>query len=346
MPKYTVGKIFFFGAGFSKAIDPKYPTMKELTNKIRKEWPVKTSCLQKKYKQISSVAGDDIEAILSYVSSTYPWEGEHEKALNKALFIEMTKAIHLHFTTLEAFPPKKDSNTKILGDFILKNKCLSITLNYDTLLESIIFASLSKKYQKANSYQALYWIPMQSIFERGSIGYNPNPNKEEYDPRGEKLPTILKLHGSANWLWTGRPNDETLYYSGKQRSLVYDPLTAGLIPYIIPPSSNKNTFYNSHSLSLLWEATLLFTRFFDELYIIGYSLPKTDLSINYLFKMIIQNSFSRNGEKGKHTIFIINTDNSKEFKERYIKVFGKERCNFDYCGPKALENFISSKLKT
>lgn len=340
MYNIAAGKVFFFGAGFSKAVDPEYPTLRELTEKIENA----TSCLQTKYKQISAITGNDIEATLSYLSSQYPWEDEHDKALNKALFIEILAAIQIHFTTLECFPKKEYSNAKVLGNFILKTKYPCLTLNYDTILESIIFDSLPQAYQDANTYQALYWIPMQSIFERGSIGYNTNPHKEDYDPSGKELPKILKLHGSVNWLWTGNPHDETLYYSGKHRSPLYEPLTAGLIPYIVPPSSNKNIFYNNRSLQLLWEAALLFTKFFDELYIIGYSLPKTDLAIHYLFKLIIQNSHPTNGKNGNQTIFIINTDDSKDLKERYIDIFGKNKCNFEYCGPNALEKFISTKL--
>ena len=58
-------KVFFLGAGFSKAIDNNYPLMPELTDNI--EQKIAKSSVAEHYGEISPLIKKDIEALLTYL---------------------------------------------------------------------------------------------------------------------------------------------------------------------------------------------------------------------------------------------------------------------------------------
>lgn len=128
-------KLFFLGSGFSKAINPMYPTLKELTditiNNFKKN--NHDTALEKHFEEIPNIVKKDIEQLLSFLYTNYPWKNSIEKSLNLALFKSLTIEIANHLKTINTkWMPQ---NTTKFFQCIKDGAIPVITLNYDTLIE-------------------------------------------------------------------------------------------------------------------------------------------------------------------------------------------------------------------
>jgi hypothetical protein len=107
---------------------------------------------------------------------------------------------------------------------------------------------------------------------------------------------VLKLHGSLDWRYSGpdgAPGD-TIYVTnpGQDRNLRWDAqglgfrnkdvekLSLGLEPMIVPPAAVKSPYYNNRTLQAHWKRAAEELCKADELVIMGFSLPQTDLLVN------------------------------------------------------------------
>ena len=322
-------KVFFLGAGFSKAIDEQYPTLAELTERITVEF--EKDSINAHYKEITSQYKDNIENLLTYLSTDLPWKTERQKALNKALYIDITEKIQNHFGGLN--DNEECETYQPLFDFIRGNQIPCITLNYDLLLEKYLYSRMDNSYQVNNkTYKGYYKIPIESLNSRtGNSGFGfISANTDTF---GKKLSPVLKLHGSINWLWTGSNLGDTIYCQNinKSEDLL---LSEGLVPYIVPPVLDKSSFYNNNVLKSIWRQASSYLKNANEIYIIGFSFPQTDLAIKYLFQSSVQ---------PEAKIYIINTNQT--VKIRYEKIFGKDSVIDTYCCADALSKFISEHIE-
>lgn len=338
-------KVFFLGAGFSKAINHKYPLLSELNEEIKPN--IIKGELFKCYRNICSKIGENIEELLAYLSLDLPWKTEYTKTLDKALYIDITKNISATINSLNTMPDKYDydqeqEQVRLLADFIKENLSLCLTLNYDTLLEKIIFSKKDENYQRSNGYEGFYKVPIQSVADRWKISTSAKWGFGSEDPKGKKLPTILKLHGSINWMWAGISPSDPIYCSDKNDSIQeINNSVLELQPFIVPPALDKNSFYNNNILKSIWSLAYKGLMKSKEIYIIGFSLPDSDISIKYFFKEVMSKNKDRNTSS---TIYVINTDESDELKKRYKNVFPEESLNFDYCCQYAFDRFVKEKL--
>ncbi len=334
----SIKKAFFLGAGFSKAINPNYPLLPELSRKIKINIIGRNRDLFNRYKYICDEIGENIEELLTYLSSDLPWKTEYIKALDKALYIDITKKINTIISQIDASVDKDTlyKTQALFTDFINKNQSLCLTLNYDTLLEKIVFSGLGEEYQKFNGYEGFYSVPIQSVLDRWKIQTSAKWGSKHEDPKGEKLPAILKLHGSINWLWAGASPSDPIYCSDKDPNNFVQS-TLDLQYFIVPPTLDKSSFYNNNILKSIWSLAFMLLSLSEEIYIIGFSLPDSDMSIKYFFKEVVN--------KNKNlTIYVINTDASDELKKRYKNVFPEKNLNFDYCREHAFDRFVKEKL--
>ncbi len=96
-----------------------------------------------------------------------------------------------------------------------------------------------------------------------------------------------KLHGSINWLYSGlhEIQDEPIHFRNDNEEYL------GLIPVIIPPVLDKNSFYRNHTLKVQWNNALKALRddHIDTYYFVGYSFPPTDMTARYLFNDAFSN---------------------------------------------------------
>ena len=96
-----------------------------------------------------------------------------------------------------------------------------------------------------------------------------------------------------------------------------------LVP-LIPPVAEKSAFYRSHLVKTLWRDFAQALETATDVYFVGYSLPKTDLSMRLFLTGIL-------GESGK-TIKVVNRNNSSEIRENYHFVLPGCRFRDDYWG--------------
>lgn len=343
--------VFFLGAGFSVALaqscvinGKKYPSLKELTDLVLNgysmaSFPIHLNEIPLKYT-------NNIEQLLTYLSNDLPWQNQRTLHLDKALYFELIKNISETFTELDKSCQYSFKKFENFSKFVIENKIPIITLNYDTLLEKLLFSCMPKDYQEANSYLGFY---KQAIANLNLRSYDNTAVFGSYaeDEYGEKLPVIHKLHGSINWLWSATNPSEPIYYtSGNENKN----LRKDLSEYIIPPVLDKSKFYNHNIIKSIWADAYTTLKNADRIFIIGFSFPATDLSVKFLF----DSAFSNRGCEPK--IYVINTiealdpKNKNYLKERYDNIFSDLYIEYKYCCDNSLEKFatdlIESGLKT
>jgi hypothetical protein len=91
---------------------------------------------------------------------------------------------------------------------------------------------------------------------------------------------VLKLHGSVNW-WHGGSNaplTEQMVYNPRPHARTQSEfLFADLQPFLVPPTSIKNSYYGRSGLVTQWRLAAQALRAADQVDIIGYSFPASDL---------------------------------------------------------------------
>lgn len=321
--------IFFFGAGFSKSLNDSYPTLAELSSCFLDNGFIYEN--EKIYK-------DNLEQLLTYLITPLPFKTKEDILRDEASYIEKIKKIGKYFLNLKNKNIiNLNDNIKTLSQFINENKCTCITLNYDLLLEEMLFLTLDKKVSEGNVYNIFYKMPIKYIDQRTEIGqqsfnfYNSNLDN------GKKNSTeIIKLHGSINWYCDQIYQNSPIYFYSHNASRQFEEYQEiigkeSLRQLIIPPILDKTSNYNHIEIQSLWRKAFKAIQKAKNIYIYGFSFPITDLSVVYLFKSALQN-------KQDYRIYVINTKRDiGDKKKRYNEIFGKGKCNFSFCCDDNLE---------
>ena len=162
-------------------------------------------------------------------------------------------------------------------DLIATEKDSFITLNYDTIFDRILLS-----------------------MGRGFTYSHPEWHSPEMDADSHKL---LKLHGSTNWgrcRECGYKKIETrfFYHGGRVtgvEKITMDPARtlyqtecsqcqeSALRPFIVPPTWNKASY--SEDLVPIWRTAREELAKAARLFIVGYSLPRTDSFFKYLLAL-------------------------------------------------------------
>jgi hypothetical protein len=326
-------KVFFLGSGFSKALD-NYPTLSELSEEIIKKMSGKESIHDNYTNELLTPLKDNFEHLLTYLSSSLPWKNENQKYSDRALYSIITEKVSSLF--LEKAKKTIDNSHKIYLDhkyffdsFAKNSEDISfISLNYDLLLEILLQHSYynqskipSERYYitSAKMYQfPMTWVGLRSMSTGMIFG----------DDNDRANPQIVKLHGSVNWFWSGTSPSETIFYKNlmEDENRVNRNIDAGLIPYIIPPVMDKNSFYNHIMIKSLWKKANELLHNADEIYIIGFSFPQTDISIRFLFQSALEGMTP--------TIYVVNKVGATQkcdLIKNYSQIFGNRDVNYDFC---------------
>ncbi len=350
-------KVFFTGAGFSKSINSTYPLLYDLTQKVTREF--EKDILGEYYKSnIAKKMQDNLEYLLTYLSTDLPWKDEKTKAMNKALYLEITENIQEVFRELEINISTKTNFLEYnsLAKYIIDNNVQTITLNYDLMFEKIvqtlipgynniryfynkIILNLEERYTPGRESTTVYSPIGYKIIDWTEIGRDTSTAKqEEKEYKSEDYPKILKLHGSINWLYDPISPSNPIYCLDNIEEVPNN--NYGLTPYIIPPVLDKNGFYNNNILKGIWQQAHEFIKNADEIYIIGFSFPPTDLSLKYLFQSALR-------EKNDIKIYVINYDSKNDTRKTYESIFELSQlaCNVDgnswkYLGVDGFQKFI------
>lgn len=187
----------------------------------------------------------------------------------------------------------------------LRKKILLI--NYE-LYKNISYEELNNIVQK--NFGEDYKFPKNKFDMRDSM-YNINvlfPSQK-----------IIHLHGSIN--------ERCIEENGKYKKIdkkeeIYKDIS---MPYIIPPVLDKSIFYNNPDMQALWHKAHNILSQADEIYIIGFSFPQTDIAVKFLF----QSALKENSAK----IYVINNSTKDEILSNYKYIFDDNQdVDYTYCG--------------
>ena len=326
--------VFFLGAGFSKAINPSYPTLNELTAEINQNLNVEKESIYNHFrKEIPISYKNNIELLLNFLVSPLPYKTPAQIDSDNALYKNITTYISQYFKNKLNETIEFSKLHKNLAKFIKNHKCTCITLNYDTLLENLVYAIVSDAYKQANkNFSVFYKIPITELKNRIPDGYGCFSSFET-DFHKTEMPEIIKLHGSINWLTA----ENTVFSETGDED---DYLRLGLENFIIPPTLDKTNLYNASFIKILWRKAFDVLTNAQNVYIIGFSFPPTDLAVRYLFQSALSNN------NNNPNIYVINTkdaidENSASYlKSRYDEIFNGCNLYYNYCCDNSLDNFI------
>lgn len=328
-------RVFFLGAGFSKALVPSFPLMHELTDDIARYFE-KGSIGHHYNKEVTNALKNNLEHLLTFLSTDLPWKTEVQKNADIALYYEITQQIQKRLIRLyDVTAEQKNPVVSNFFEHILKNYDSNsfVTLNYDLLVEKLIADAVYKRNSGVVvNVSDMYSYPMMWAGIRSFDGVGMFGAEEE-----KNLPKVIKLHGSLNWYWGAVTASDVVYYlSMKDIEKKHYQITSGLKPYIIPPVMDKNAFYDHVMIRHLWKSARELLREADEIYIIGFSMPQSDLSIKFLF----QSALEHNNPK----VFIVNTQGEKELRDKYTGLYGS--IDYRYAGKQEavqlmMENILS-----
>lgn len=332
-------KVFFLGAGFSKAIDSSYPLMNELAYEVVNNIQADKNELEDYFEnQIPSEIKWNTENLLAYLSADLPFKTESEKFLHRSLYSRITRIISKKFLSIARNNPYESKTAdnellRLLATYIYNNheNVDFITLNYDILIERIFWTITGPQvFVELDKY---YSYPIVELIQRFG-------NTLLRDPIERNFPKLLKLHGSANWWWANCTSSDMLYcqYFNEKND---DQLTAGLEPFIIPPVLDKNAFYNHIALKYFWDTAHKLLTNAKEIYIVGFSFPQTDLAVRFLF----QSALRKNLFNPK--IYIINSSKEVNLEINYKTVFKENMMiSYEFSGTdSAMKLFLENKLK-
>lgn len=265
--------VFILGAGFSKAVHSSMPLLTELSVKVREQ-------LERDGKLPPPLLnlGDNVELWLTYLSQPQPWLKEYDNLQNRALFLRMTETIGkvLHTSTIETVSRGCPDWLRDLVQRWDNDKSSVITFNYDTLIER---AALTFDIVP----QHIYPVPLTSVRRVPEWGSDP-----------KKSFRLFKLHGSANWYYSGAESfyGEVLYYGhvapwGEASNEVERESTLAAsdkVSLVVPPTTEKVRYFQHETLRQIWCKASEALSAAAHIYCVGYSLPLTDLGIRFFLQ--------------------------------------------------------------
>lgn len=172
---------------------------------------------------------------------------------------------------------------------------------------------------------------------------------------------LVKLHGSINSFYSGMeefPGEQIYYRSVDSESPYKDNLylskdnnkkdnnlsrlkqleqeelkilLSDKVPLIIPPVAEKSRFYANQTIRSLWSRAREHLKQAEEIYVVGYSLPDTDLTT----RLLLQTACAGQAK----TVYIVNNDiaGKDNLLRRYKDAFPLRD---DYIRPDAVEAMV------
>ena len=317
--------VFLLGAGFSKAISDQMPLLREFSEQIKTTVP--------DLEPPHSILSNDLEVWLSYLSQPHPWLREQENLRNRALALDIAQKIKYVLsererTAISNTCPNWASN---LACYWHQHRSSVITLNYDTLVERTATECIA--IQESVMPEDLYPVPFTLSTAR---------NASVWGRQSQDSFTLFKLHGSVNWYYSGASEStgEVLYYSSVygwtsdfDKEVESESAVNDKVPLIVPPTTEKSGFFQHESLRNMWTQAAQSIRSGIRIFVIGYSLPMTDLAVR-LFLLEGGSSATQRME-----LFVVNPQACVV--KRYRELLGSAfEVKDDYVGERAVERLV------
>ena len=313
--------VFILGAGFSKAVSAAMPTMKELSREVIAKLESSPFPIQ----DTLYAMGENVELWMTYLSQPQPWLSEEHHYRNLALAAEIRRHICDVINTRT-----KAATKSIFPDWLVslvnhwdENRAIVLTLNYDTLVESVSYVLPSKRREEF-LIESIYPPYFANILSRSGEGTQGRVRPETF--------SYYKLHGSTNLYYSGRNNfyGETLFFSkvppwGNEDSDYESServLSRDKEVLIIPPVTDKLTYFNNETVRRLWREASEELYAASRVFVIGYSLPPADLGMTF---------FLQHSQPSENTVVYI-VDEAPGVVTHYEKVLPKLRVMGDFAG--------------
>ncbi len=292
--------VFVLGAGFSKAIHSGMPTLSDLTREVIQRLEEK----QRSYLQFLVGLEDNIELWITYLSQRQPWLSEYENDYNKSLAGRIRHQIGavIEEHTARASQSEPPPWLKDLIRSWHHEQATIITLNYDTLVERACKQVQTSKNGSKILAQHIYPPYFSNVQARSGVGVLGEGSLKTF--------SFLKLHGSINWYYSGRDDffGETILFSEDfpfGHEVWSDvrfrrPQSQDKELLIIPPVTEKHTYFNNETVKRLWREAGRALSEAERVFIIGYSLPLSDLGMKFFL--------TKHRPSVKTPIFLVNTD--------------------------------------
>ena len=328
-PSETRGRdVFILGAGFSKAIAMQMPTMAELGAEVRERLAEVTSLSS----AIPDSLGDNIELWMTYLSQPQPWLREPDIDLHRSLGGRIRQSIAAVIEDRTA-----QASASLAPDWLCRlilswhrREAVVITLNYDTLVEKA-----ARDLRVSEKISAL--LPAH-IYPPYFANIESRSGAALWGSESDRAFRLLKLHGSVNWYYSGREDfhGETIFYSdvpefGPARdeaarsatSRRLHDMAADKETLLIPPVAEKTTYFNNETVRALWKDAAAALQDAAALYLIGYSLPISDLGMRFFL--------AGNHPDADSPVHVVNTDTN--ILERYREFLQRPDMRAEYVGP-------------
>jgi NAD-dependent SIR2 family protein deacetylase len=323
---------FLLGAGFSKAICDRMPTLAELSTEIVP--PGALAILDRDF-------GPDLETWLTYLAEDQPWLSQEQVLKNHAEFLGASKSIARVLLRRQAealASPIPPWLTKLI-EYWHENQCAVITLNYDTLVEKAYMAVIPGGGRP--DHHEIYTASVPEIAWRLGMGGTR--------PRVEPTLRLMKLHGSINWCYSGQPSfyGETIWDLGLNSGMgspwsawaaePEDDLSVKApdkVNLIVPPTSTKSQFFQNEMVRHQWRNAYEELTRADAVYCIGYSLPVTDQLVRFMLATA----------SGPLDVVPVNTDLAAF--DRYRDLLPSHKVDAAYVGgADPISRLVSERLK-
>ena len=297
--------VFILGAGFSKAISYLMPTTAELTNIISgrlQRHGIQLPPPLKDTQYIEKQMDNNIELWMTYLLQSQPWLRRNHNTANRITGGKIQKLMVDVLNEQESQVLESPCSQEWLPSLIEYwsrpctgvSKVTVITLNYDTLVE---------RAAKAKG------IALKQIYPPGLSDIETQEEALSHNDSNRRF-TLYKLHGSVNWSFAGESASEAqVCYSDippwdeKASPQLVHPIDAA----IIPPVFNKERHLRNPTIEGIWRAASDALWEATRVFVIGYSLPISDLSMRFFLK--------RNQPYVCYPWYIVNTD--KKTAEHY-----------------------------
>jgi hypothetical protein len=282
------GNVFLLGAGFARAISPNMPLLQDLADRIAS---VLGDSVQIP-REVQPMMAENFAHALSYLEQAKPWVTEADNLRHRALFLDISNAIarDLDETVSKAGQAIGTRPPAWLLRLIRhwhQQNCTVITVNYDTLIESVastVTLSQGKRILASDLYPPL-------LTDAGLRSGRPGPAQHVETFR------LLKLHGSTNWYYSGRAEShgEPIYFvpplgsgrtSPRERSEHELRLraVADKYPFLVPPVYDKSPLLTHETIRALWFEAGVALKRARRMVCIGYSLPDSDLTMMHFLR--------------------------------------------------------------
>lgn len=273
---------FILGAGFSMAVSKSMPNMKMLFKGIIEilymHHQEKSTQLADRIEKFSNM---DLESVLTYLSTAEPWLSESDILRNRADFLEISSAIGEYIRKSEREIPadRKNSWARCFIKNCKERRVTMVSMNYDLIIENYVGEQYANYYPVNFSPIEINNDDTFSSIDAMVTAKWPRANT----PFVRSQFRFHKLHGSLNWYYSGENSD--IYDAGlKDIILRHD----DKIPLIIPPTFSKSTYFQNPKLKAIWRSSCFWLEQCEEIYVVGYSMPSSDVSMKMMLRRVFE----------------------------------------------------------